>query len=758
MGFASYYEDICERYYKGGSISRTWDRYLGGSRKKRDIEEARDLFGDPLARCRKVIRRFWDYYRQMKPLASLPQGQWERHHDHIRTLHGILGPVEMLDDERGEDCLAALDVAEQLKAFFRDTPYYGPFSRQVIRQVTQDSEAIRLRCEQVERDILSLAKPISGLALDRPETADIAETLRQLAEIRQQLDRDLQECRNYDIMAEQVGRWGERFLALHARAILESRYRPALQDLDRLRLNEEQERFVTMDHSGVRRIQGASGSGKTLILLHRAIRLAVEHPGEQVRVFTVNRSLSELLSSGIRALHGFVPENLHVAAMYDFLIGVVGLFESTERYRLVDDRSKERIYISWRDFFHHRGKRSRINVFAEPAVKQFVSVLQAMDNHNLDASRYLREEMIFIQSGYQLSERGAYLDAQTEGRLGRSVRFKRNRRELCLRILARWEDWLEGGDLGDVDGITLRAAEHCESEDRLRCIREVYPTDFVLADEAQDLSTLELRLLRLLVADPDGENRFFLVGDLNQKIFAKHYRAKMAGFDFRGRVDVIRQNYRNTREILRAARLLSERYPPPSEEDVPASRPECSPYKGSKPVCIECTRANQAKKVALAARQVLSRGKGQRVAVVSHNEGLLAHVREGAEAEGIVCFELYTVEDIDLWKAQALDPLAARLVLSKPEAVKGFEFDTVILCDISAHMVPQLGTPEKEYWREAAVLYSAMTRARDELVLTYAGEPSVFLEAIADEIDSFPENAEETSVANLTGELLTKRE
>jgi superfamily I DNA/RNA helicase len=63
--------------------------------------------------------------------------------------------------------------------------------------------------------------------------------------------------------------------------------------------------------------------------------------------------------------------------------------------------------------------------------------------------------------------------------------------------------------------------------------------------------------------------------------------------------------------------------------------------------------------------------------------------------------------------------------------VKGFEFDTVIACDLSEGVVPRPGTPPEEYWREAAVVYAALTRARDELVMTYVGEPSVFVKAMA---------------------------
>ena len=66
-------------------------------------------------------------------------------------------------------------------------------------------------------------------------------------------------------------------------------------------------------------LTGPSGSGKTIILIHRALRLAQENPTAHVRVFTINRSLAELLRESIRAIHGCVPPNLHVDAFYDFL-------------------------------------------------------------------------------------------------------------------------------------------------------------------------------------------------------------------------------------------------------------------------------------------------------------------------------------------------------------------------------------------------------------------------------------------------------
>jgi superfamily I DNA/RNA helicase len=95
---------------------------------------------------------------------------------------------------------------------------------------------------------------------------------------------------------------------------------------------------------------------------------------------------------------------------------------------------------------------------------------------------------------------------------------------------------------------------------------------------------------------------------------------------------------------------------------------------------------------------------------------------------------LFRTEDLDLWRDQVADDLGPVLVVSRMEAVKGFEFDTVIACDLSEGQVPRPGTPPEEYWREAAVVYSALTRARDELVITYVGNPGLFLRTMAPDV------------------------
>ncbi len=394
----------------------------------------------------------------------------------------------------------------------------------------------------------------------------------------------------------------------------------------------------------------------------------------------------------------------------------------------MDDRSGERIVHSWHDFFNHKSKDETNNIFANQTVKDLIESIEGREALTVDAGRYLRDEMVYVESAYRIGERHGYITAP---RAERSIPLLKTQRAACLRVLDAWEEWLDCGKLCDIDGLTLRAVEHFENEGRLARIRSAYPTDFILADEVQDFSTLELQIARKLVRDADGENRFFLVGDLNQKVYAKHHDSVWAGFNFRGKAAILSKNFRNTKQILRAAFCIPATFPPQAEEKLEVGNPDYSIYEGGKPVALECTPSNHVARIL----DIVQRRRRLRIAVVSENEPLLEEVRRKAKGRGYRCFQLFRNEDLDLWKQQEGDALSASVVVSRMEAVKGFEFDTVIACDLSESMVPHKGTPRDEYWREAAIVYSALTRARDELILTFVSQPSVFLHVMEPEIE-----------------------
>jgi superfamily I DNA/RNA helicase len=723
MGFASYLEDITDRYDESGSLFDSWSTYLGPRPQRRDIEEARHVLGDPLERPRRIIRDFWRYYKQNTPLAEAPAGYWVRHYANVRELHEILAEAAPVRESTPDAWQALSGVEARLRAFLQAAGVYGPLSRKVIQRVVAASNEIRSRCVAVERELTQFRRQAGKLPKGHGQE-EVAEALRQLEEIRTRLDADLAERSRYDKLTEQVKRWGDHFVKLYSHFAVQSRYRPALQHLHRLRLNEQQEGFVALNHGAAYRIQGATGSGKSIILIHRALRLALENPASTVRLFTINRSLAELLRESVAAINGGVPNNLHVAAFYDFLVEVLGLFGGLGECRLIDPLSGERIPQSWIDFYNHPSGNEDNNIFAAEDVRSLLRSVEAREKLQVDACRYLRDEMIYVQSAYRGDERRQYL---ADPRVGRAITLQEGPRRACLKVLDAWEEWLRFGHLCDVDGLTLQVADRLAGQDAEVRVREAFPTHHILVDEVQDFSTLELDIVRRLVSDPDGPNCFFFVGDLNQKVFPKQHHTRRAGFDFTGRARMLTRNYRNTKQILRAACCVPEHFPPQADEQLEVAAAELSQYEGGEPVCLGCTQENHVRRVL----EVVRSRRGSRVAVISENDTLLAAVRREAGRLGFRCYELFRVEDLDLWKRQQGDALAADLVVSRLEAVKGFEFDTVIACDLSEGVVPRPGTPPEEYWREAAVVYAALTRARDELVMTYVGEPSIFVKAMA---------------------------
>jgi superfamily I DNA/RNA helicase len=77
---------------------------------------------------------------------------------------------------------------------------------------------------------------------------------------------------------------------------------------------------------------------------------------------------------------------------------------------------------------------------------------------------------------------------------------------------------------------------------------------------------------------------------------------------------------------------------------------------------------------------------------------------------------------------------APGIKVSTLEHVKGFEFEKVFLLDLSDSILPSRGLPFEERWRDAFQIYVAMTRARDELVMSYVYNPSILLAPLKDAV------------------------
>jgi superfamily I DNA/RNA helicase len=738
MGFASYVEDIVDRFNDAAGLLTPYtsrpaassgysvgSRYAltGNAGHAPSPSNQRDKL---LQELRRAASEFLTTHSELHRYAGLTAGEWGRHFDDLKELHDILLQLGPLKESQPEARTVIQQVEQRLDSYCRERKRHGVLSRFV---------ADRIR--KIALDILAVSSSLREKLVRFTQIADAAmrqqleddTLLKRVHAIVQQVQHDADAFPQYQALTDKTLQLWSKFLSLRAAIALNLGRRPALEHLTRLELHENQDRLVELDHQGAYRVTGVSGTGKTLILLHRAIRLAREDTSARVYIFTINRSLATLLENQLKVLcKGNLP-NVFVLAFYDFLLSHLEDPQLKERFRLIDPASGETVDKAWYDFTHHPSTNPDVNVFSYLPVR---TLLAKWGRRREEALAYLRDELIYIQTGYAVGSRPEYL---SEARKGRVIPLNSNEREACIEILEAWEEYCSEGEVADEHLVSLAASKSFLNQQTLEGVRSKAQARHILLDEMQDFSTLELTLVRSLMPDPEIENGLFLVGDHVQKVSAKHHMPARPGFRFQGRSEQLRKNWRNTREILVAAYKIVERRPPRYDDLLEVIRPELSPYRGEKPVVVRCSRDDHAQFVCDMVTR-LFRQKGCRVAVVSESDRTLDRVRERAAAQKLPLCDVYKIADWhDAFRTGASRSITdSRCVIGRMDAVKGYEFDAVIACDVSEGVIPSDFNEVDEYWREAAVLYAALTRARERLIITYIDSTSQFLEDMYHEV------------------------
>lgn len=491
-------------------------------------------------------------------------------------------------------------------------------------------------------------------------------------------------------------------------------------------------------------LKGVSGSGKTCILVHRAKALAKRYPDERIGILTLSKTLAGLLRNLVDQLCSVEErKNIWVLPFYEVFsdclvqLGPEKYFsqlsklvpdhshmhkvlqDARDRWpeRMVwdmDPISHARVEDEWEDFYMSQN----------PDVRDWMQELdEYLVNNGVDASRYIEEEFTLIRSAFTVPTRDGYLSLI---RAGRSISFRDEElRRVVLRLLLFWEEWLLGGGFIDALGLTQalmplhREMQRLPEASRFRCL---------LVDEYQDFSTLDLQLLRRIVPldEPDA---LFLAGDTVQRILVKRLTLSDAGFDTGAAAHHrIKKNYRNSRQILRAASRLANHYGKlagAQGEEIEVLDPELAQRETNPPVVLK-TDSQIAKAWEIALECTADqKAEPWTVCIVTAAPGrvrvdeILKAKPEGIEAE------LLTGDCI-------LHP--ERAVIGTMSDLKGFEFRLVLVVGCDAGVFPDMGTPEGEVWRDALRLYVAMTRARDQVFLLHENDPSPFIEVMGETV------------------------
>jgi hypothetical protein len=461
-------------------------------------------------------------------------------------------------------------------------------------------------------------------------------------------------------------------------------------------MHPDQEDIAFKDFNGPAKLLGVSGSGKTCIVVQRAIHLAKKYPEKRILVVTLNHPLAQLIDELVSQLAD--PNHRQYIVVKPFFSVCQELLhyfepENKRLYENVTWKSGEHIDEIWREYYRGELNNNDAHVM-QPVHDSLIS-------RSINAEYYLREEFDWIRSAFPQSRRKEYLSVD---RQGRTIQLQAQQRELLLKGLDGWENKMKHVGVTDYLNISTALYRHLDLlEPHYRCI---------LIDESQDFGNIEFSIARKLVTE--GENDLFFCGDAAQKVSTKYQNMKEAGIQLHGsRSKKITRNYRNSKEILEvASSILVENMTEDMllSEDFEILDPEYASFFGSSPVLMKgMDLENEIASAFGYLKQELKSGQKSCISIAGFS---MHEVEVFAEKIGV----------------PALNGCAglsnSPIVLSDLEQTKGFEFDFMCILNCSDGVIPNPQVPVEEHFRELSRLYVAMTRAKLELVMSFSGIPS----------------------------------
>jgi len=489
-------------------------------------------------------------------------------------------------------------------------------------------------------------------------------------------------------------------------------------------LHPQQRALVERRANGPMRVSGGAGTGKTVIAVHRAVELAKRDKagGLEPRILltTYTRNLADDLRRQVAQLEPRLP---FTEKLSEPGVMVSGLDRVA---RMILQQAGARISpIAQEVIGQPRGR-----VLTYPRENVWQEVLTLMGDElpeGLRSADFLESEYELIVLPQRVTTLKQYLRVR---RPGRGVALDRSKRAAVWKAMERYRD--RSADLGvtSFDEQLALAAAWLDQEATLGTPR---PFRHVLVDEAQDLTPAHLQLLRALV-EP-GPDDLFLAEDSHQRIYGKKITLSHYGIQVRGRSRRLTRNYRTTRQNLDVAFGILD---PGTYEDMEGQAEEhhyVSPRSGPEPLLLHAT--DRADELSKAAELLTVWLEQDRDSEDSAPETIAILVRDRYQRDAVVNgLAQHGVE------VRAVDREAAgrgRPVVMTMHRAKGLEFRKVLLFDVSKNAIPrplrdqQYSDADRDdaLLRERSLLYVAATRARDQLAISWSGEASPLITALA---------------------------
>lgn len=254
--------------------------------------------------------------------------------------------------------------------------------------------------------------------------------------------------------------------------------------------------------------------------------------------------------------------------------------------------------------------------------------------------------------------------------------------------------------------------------------------DHVLVDEGQDLTPSHWQFLRAIAVD--GPNDLFLAEDSHQRIYGQQVVLGRIGIKIVGRSRRLTLNYRTTAQNLGyAVGILSGEAYVDGEGETESVSQYRSARRGPSPQAIATSSiGDELDKAAEIVSGWLDADRSpDSIGVLVRDKHQMSRVVHGLGERGVAA------RQVDSKSAGTGLPLVMTM-----HRAKGMEFACVIIFGAShdelpaSFLVKNLDEADKADFlqRERSLLYVSATRARDELVVMWAGEPSEMLPSMGD--------------------------
>lgn len=455
-------------------------------------------------------------------------------------------------------------------------------------------------------------------------------------------------------------------------------------------LHPTQRDLVEKDYSGPARVSGSAGTGKTIVALHRAVYLARKYENSRILLTTFSSILSNSLRLKLFCLVGKEPklaERIDVES-----IDTIG----QKLYKIHAEQPK---------------------IASQEQITEWIKKASSDIEELRFSPRFLLGEWNSVVDAWQLESWEEYKDIK---RLGRKTRLQESQRKMLWNIFVKVKT-----NMREHGCITL--AELFTQLANMMAHRSHPPYDYVVVDEAQDISVAQLRFLASFGAS--HHDSLFFAGDLGQRIFQTPFSWKSLGVDIRGRSQNLRINYRTSHQIRKQAdRLLG-----PEVTDVDGNVEDrsgtVSVFNGPTPdVRIFEDNQKEIRAVATWIEELIKQG------ITPHEIGIF--VRSPAQIDRAECVANQAGLPFKLLDEQ-MELAMDALTISTMHLAKGLEFRAVAVIGCDDEVLPlqeriesisDNADLEEIYETERHLLYVACTRARDNLIVTATEPASEFLD------------------------------